>query len=378
MSQVYIARCPDYTTQHVERALRESLQTLADAEPLILAGQQVVLKPNLLQARPPEDAITTHPAIVAAVARWVSQAGATPIIADSPGGLLNARKLRRLYRVTGMEQAARESGALLNYDVRGVSIPCPAGRASKTYDGMRAMVCADAIISLPKLKTHGLLRFTGAVKNLFGTVPGVLKGTYHARFPTVDRFSAMLIDILNHYRPTLTVMDAVTGMEGDGPSGGEPRPLGLLLVSTDPVALDVVATSIIGMVPLTVPTIAAACRRGLTTGQVEDITVLGESLEAARITGFKHPRTGSSWARMIPSAVPSWIVNRLLASPEATAACTACGTCVENCPSGAVAIVEGRARTDLGRCTRCYCCHELCPEDAVALHLPPLARLLAR
>lgn len=375
MGHVYIAKCPDYSAQHVRRAFRESLHGLGDIRSVIRPGQTVVLKPNLLQAQPPEKAITTHPALVTAVAAWVREIGATPIIADSPGGLLSVHKLRRLYEVTGMMRAAQEGNALLNEDTRTTSISCPEGRASQKYDAMRAMAEADAIISLPKLKTHGLVQFTGAIKNIFGTVPGVRKGAYHAKFPSVDRFSAMLIDLLTFYRPVLTVMDAITGMEGDGPSGGEPRSVGLILTSIDPVALDVVAASLLGMTSSNVPPIAAAARRGLTTGRLGDIDILGERPDEVTVEDFKRPRTGSARARMLPSSVPEWITNQLLASPQAGPNCTACGICAENCPVQAITIVGSRARTDLERCIRCFCCHELCPEDAVQLRLPLLARL---
>jgi uncharacterized protein (DUF362 family)/NAD-dependent dihydropyrimidine dehydrogenase PreA subunit len=378
LSRVYIARCPNYDPQIVERALYESLQAFSGQRALIKPGQRVILKANLLQAQPPERAVTTHPAIVAAVAKWVREAGATPIIADSPGGLFNVRTLRHVYDVTGMMAAAEEGGAVLNYDVGTVRIDYPQGRAAKSFHAMRVAVKADAIISLPKLKTHGLVQFTGATKNLFGTVPGVIKASYHARFAAVERFSAMLIDILSHYEPILTVMDAVVGMEGDGPSGGDPRHIGLLLTSTDGVALDVVASTLVGMAPLSVPPIAAAVRRGLVTGKVEDIGVEGNSLDAVRVVGFKRPRTGVQRVRMIPSSVPSWITDQLLASPQGGSRCTACGVCVENCPVEAIAIVDGRARMDLERCIRCYCCHELCPEDAVEFHQSLLARLLNR
>jgi len=376
LSRVYVSRCLDYQLQHVETALRRSLQESLSEKALIQPGQRVLLKVNLLQAQPPEKAVTTHPAVVIAVARWVRASGATPIIADSPGGLCNKRVLRRLYETTGMAQAAEEADALLNYDLDRVRIPCPEGRAANMLDAMKVMVEADAIISLPKLKTHGLTQFTGATKNLFGTVPGTTKASYHARFPSVERFSAMLIDILQHYRPVLTVMDAVVGMEGDGPSGGTARPIGVLLTSTDGIALDVVATALVGMAPLSVPPIAAAVRRGLSTGRVEDIEIVGTQLGEVKLLDFKRPRTGSQ--RMIPSSVPGWITNQLLALPQAGPRCTGCGVCARNCPVQAITIANRQPHTDHRVCIRCYCCHELCPEDAVELHQPWLARLLNR
>jgi uncharacterized protein (DUF362 family)/NAD-dependent dihydropyrimidine dehydrogenase PreA subunit len=378
LTQVYIARCPSYDPQAVEGAFLESIQGLSDARSLVRPGQRVLLKTNLLQAQPPDRGITTHPAVVAAVARWVRKAGATAIIADSPGGLYNQHLLQQLYDVTGMATVARETGALLNYDLGVRQVSCPGARAAPTLDALRVAVEADAIINIPKLKTHGLMQLTGAVKNLFGTVPGVIKGAYHARFPSVERFAAMLIDIVGYYQPILTVMDAVVAMEGDGPSGGDLRDVGVLLTSTDAVAVDVVAAAMVGMAPLGVPTIAAAVRRGLGTGRVEDIQLLGAALDGVRVVGFKQPRTAGQRVRMIPSSVPSWITNALLARPQAGRRCIACGVCAQNCPVGAITIADKRARTDLKRCIRCYCCHELCPVDAVELHHSVLGRLVNR
>ncbi|MEM4724502.1 MAG: DUF362 domain-containing protein, partial [Candidatus Hadarchaeum sp.] len=349
MSRVYVAKCPSYSQQDIESALHGSLQALPETQGLIKPGQKVILKANLLQAQPPEKAITTHPSLVAAVAKWVRKLGAVPIIADSPGPgmLFNPRALHRLYQVTGMTAAAEESGAVLNYDVSTMRVSCPEGRAVQTLDAMKVVVEADAIISLPKLKTHDLMLFTGGIKNLFGTVPGMVKSSYHARFPSVERFSAMLIDILSYYKPVLTVMDAVVGMEGDGPSAGNPRPIGVLLTSTDAVAVDIVATSIVGIPPPIVPTVASAMRRGLTTGRLEDIEVVGTPIEAVKVQGFKLPRTAGQHLRMIPRFVPAWITEQLLAKPQAGPKCTACGTCVENCPVQAITIADNRAHMDL-------------------------------
>ena len=378
MSRVYIARCPAYEREDVDAALQESLQALNHSQPLIRPGQRVILKVSLLQAQPPERGITTHPAVVAAVARWVRERGATPIIADSPMGPLNPGYLHRVYRATGMAAAAEESGAFLNEDTAVTRLSCVEGCMVKSLEAMAVVASADAVISLPKLKTHGLMQLTAATKNLFGTIPGITKAGYHTKLQTVREFAEMLIDIVCLYRPVLTITDAVVGMDENGPSGGRLRQIGLLLASTDAIASDVVATSIIGWPAASVPPLAAAMRRGLTTGRVEDIEVWGARPETVRVADFRRPRAGIRNGAWVPQFALNVVTEQLVASPRANAHCTACGTCVENCPQHCITIVHGQAQMDFKRCIRCYCCHEDCPSNAIDLHQPILGRLLNR
>jgi len=380
MSRVYIARCPDYEEIHVSAAVRESVDALGGIRAFIKPGQRVLIKPNLLRPTPPERGITTHPSVVSAVVRLVQKAGATPIIADSPGGPHNKTFVRLTYERTGMAAIARGTGALCSDDMRTTHVPYPPGHLLKQLDMLALAAEADAIINLPRLKTHGLTLFTGAIKNLFGVIPGLTKSAYHARLPDVKLFSQLLVDIHQCCAPVLTVMDAVTGMEGSGPSHGALRDVGLILASGDGIALDVVATSLVGIAPLAVPTLAAAAQWGLTSGRIEDLDILGMPLAEARLSPpFKLPETVigsySSLQRLILQFWPSHFLD---VYPTANERCVACGTCVDACPVKAISIVEGRARMNAGTCIRCYCCHELCPHNAVDLKRRPLAWLFSR
>jgi len=358
MPRVYIGRCPSYDLIEVDRTIRQAVAALGGIGRYVQPGQRVLLKPNLLLLKPPETAVCTHPAVVQAVATLVREASAEPLIADSPGGgaMHNERSLRSLYRVTGMEAAARASGAKLNVDCAGLQVAAPSGGTVEVLDVMRPAAEADVIINLPKLKTHGLLRYTGAVKNLFGLVPGRTKLEYHARLRDAARFSEMLLDLALWAHPAFTIIDAIVGMEGDGPSAGRPRHMGLLIASDDCNAADLAALDIIGMDPNTVLTVRAAIGRGLSSSRAQDLVVLGESLEAAHVPGFDAPSPGFSD-----------VMLERPGDPQATERCTGCGVCAENCPVGAISIEGRRARTDLERCIRCYCCQELCPQHAVEL-----------
>ena len=377
---VYVGRCPSYEQTGVEATIRQAVDALGGIAHFVQPGQRVMLKPNLLLSTPPETAINTHPTVVGAVARLVAEAGARVLIADSPGGGArhNPASLRQLYRISGLDQVAEATGAELNLDCEALEVPYPEGGLIKRLDVMRPATTVDAIINLPKLKTHGLLRYTGAVKNLFGLVPGRVKLGYHTKLQGTDHFSQMLLDLALWARPVLTIMDAIVAMEGEGPSAGRPRQLGLLLAGSDTTAVDLAALDIIGMDPQTVPTIRVAQRRGLTTGQSADLEVLGTALAEARVADLYAPQTGSAEVMLTPPGLKRWLERQLVASPRAGPRCTGCGVCADNCPAEAITIENRRARMDLSTCIRCYCCHELCPQHAIELKRSPLARLLTR
>ncbi len=406
-------RCTDYDPQRVEDALRRAIDLLGGMGRYVHAGQRVLLKPNLLRAAPPEAATSTHPSVVRAVVHLVQEAGATPVIADSPGGPFTPMLLRRLYDKSGLRQVAGETGAELNFNTGTTRVPNPAGGLLHLIDVISAVAEADVVINLPKLKTHNLTRLTGAVKNLFGVIPGVTKIGYHAKLSDAMAFSRGLVDIARCIKPALSIMDAIVAMDGNGPSGGDPFAGHVLLASPDPVAEDVVAMSLVGWDPLSSPPIRVAAGWGLTTARLEDIDLLGDPLESLRFQGFR-PGTAS---RVDPGLVPRgllgrlrpllavrsvdgrsaasgdvapesydvgtvpsfwrrWAIAQLVVTPRAGSRCNGCRYCAQHCPVQAIRVVDGHAQMDAGRCIRCYCCHELCPQLAVELHRPWLGRLL--
>ena len=375
--QVAIVRCRDYQSDLVDAAVRRSVDLLGGIERFVSPGQRVMLKTNLLSPSTPDRLIVTHPSVVAAMARLVKEAGGTAIIADSPGGPFTRSRLEQCYRKAGLYEVAEATGASLNFDTRSIQVPHPQGHLVKRLDLMQLIEEVDVIIGLAKMKTHALMTFTGATKLMFGLVPGLTKPGYHGKLSGADRFAEMLLDLVSYVKPALTVMDAVVGMEGNGPSGGDPRNVGLILAGVDTVAVDLVAASVVGIDPLKVLTIRAAVRRGNNTGRLADVEVLGESVENVKVPAFKLPAKGMDMDSM-PPLLRNLVVNQLVLRPwPDPKRCTRCGVCRQNCPVGAVTLDGGSpAKINQEKCIRCYCCHELCPETAIELKRS--ANLLAR
>jgi uncharacterized protein (DUF362 family)/Pyruvate/2-oxoacid:ferredoxin oxidoreductase delta subunit len=372
-------RCDDYETQAVESAVRRSLDLLGGMAQYVRPGQRVLVKPNLLRPSAPEQAVVTHPAVVRAVIVLVHEAGARAVVADNPVvPLLSQGAWQRAYEQVGLAAVAAETGAELNTRIVPLQRPHPDGHLIRIVDVSSFLTQADVVINLPKLKTHGLMRYTGAVKNLFGVVPGLTKAGYHVKLQTVDHFADMLLDLVAYVRPVLTIMDAIVGMDGDGPGSGDPFPIGAILAAPDPVALDLAALSLVCDEPDSVPTVAAAVRRGWSSGRVEDLDLLGDDREGLRVEGFRMPRGGKAAVPKVPPFLARLGAGQMVAKPFVTARCEGCEQCVQACPAQTIALTNGRARIELRNCIRCYCCHEVCPAKAIELRRPPVAQLLAR
>ena len=402
--RVALTACADYDAARVEAAIRLTVDRLGGMGAFVKPGQRILLKPNLVRAAAPDRAISTHPTVVAAVAKLVVEAGGRPAIVESPGGPYSAAALRLIYRKTEMTWASEAGGAELNYDVATAQVSHPEGQMLHRLDLVQALLDADAVINLPKLKTHNLTTLTLAVKNLFGLVPGSLKISYHAKLQERERFCQGLVDILTYVKPTLNIMDAIVGMEGNGPSGGAPRALGVIIASADALAVDIVSAALVGIAPLRVQTTEVAARRGLTSGRLEDIELVGESLDQLRVADFrmgieaemdpgllpkplrklveiaqpgKYTERKDARGRGLGRALTSgWLWRQLVAVPRVGKGCLGCGVCAKHCPVGAIRMVDKRAQIDTRKCIRCYCCHELCPEEAIELRKPWLGRLL--
>jgi ferredoxin len=237
------------------------------------------------------------------------------------------------------------------------------------------MMDCDKIITVSKLKTHGMAMYTGAVKIMFGAIPGVLKAEYHYKMPDLKDFTNMLVDICTLTKPVLSIIDGVVGMEGEGPTGGNPIHSGVILASENPYNLDVVGAYAMGIKPHDVPTIQRCMERGLTTGNIKDIQIVGDSIDAFKKT-YKVPDIRTiRFANKVPKFVEQFLNKNVLPRPVfSQEICIGCSSCKKSCPPGAITMVDGKPRVDLDKCIRCFCCQELCPQKAVEIKRPWILR----
>ncbi|MCP4627624.1 MAG: DUF362 domain-containing protein, partial [bacterium] len=290
--QVYIIQCKDY--DEVDDKIPALLDLMGGIGRFAKPGQKVALKVNLLRDARPEEAVCTHPKLVAAIGRLVKNKGGDAVIADSPGGGLryNEKTLNKIYRTSGMHQAAQQAGIKLNRDTTSRPVSYSEGILTKHFDIITPVYEADAVFNLCKMKTHLFTMMSGAVKNIFGVIPGLSKPGYHAKLHDPKRFAGMLLDLAQYVSPQLSIMDAVVAMEGNGPGTGDPRQVGLLIGSTNPLALDVVAGEIMGIDRKQNSIIVEAEQRDLKPNRPAEIEVIGAELAEVKVPDFKRPVVG--------------------------------------------------------------------------------------
>ena len=333
------------------------LQPLKGLKHFINKDDQVLLKLNLLNASIPEKRVVTDPLLVQAVATAVLQTGGIPIIGDSPSGQFTKRRLERVYKKAGLLELSKNHGIELNYDTTTKKIQIPQGKRLKKTPICNYVLTADKIIALPKIKTHSLMMMTLATKIMYGIIPGLTKAKYHSLYIRRQAFAGILLDILSIRPPDLIIMDGIIGMQGDGPAGGTPVNLGVLLASNHAIAMDLAVCSLLNIEPVGIPTLKQAKIRKLWPKKIIYPLLKPKDVQ---YTDFILPKTAGYL--LTGKKTPQQ-------SPIVTTICTSCGLCQEICPKKAITNGPPKAQINYTKCIRCYCCHEICPENAIQLNL---------
>lgn len=372
---VGIGLAKDYSS--ADTAVRASLEPFGGMGAFVKPGQKVLLKVNLVAPSRPALAVTTHPEVLRAVIRLVKEAGGIPFVGDGPGvgDTITAAK------ASGLTDVAEQEGAtFLEFNETAV-YENQANTVMKRISLTSHLKDMDVLITLPKLKTHCQMAFTGALKNQFGLIPGAAKGQFHFRFQNRAMLADLMVDINRTAHTALAIMDGITGMEGPGPSGGTPRDIGVIISGPDLAAVDTVACSIIGLAPNDVPVSAAAERAHYGITDLSQINVVGAKLDDLRIADYKLVRAPVNIMRIVPLPKPmlKWLRAQMAPKPHInTEKCIKCRRCENGCPVKPAAIhplLEPSKQVNDSTCIRCYCCHEFCPVKAIELRKSLLARI---
>ncbi|MBQ5592237.1 MAG: DUF362 domain-containing protein [Clostridia bacterium] len=366
MNTFAVLKTENYDDETLYRAVKKHFE-IHNIKDEIPQGAGVLLKPNLVTDKEAAFSVTTNPRFVYAVVRNLREIGVENIsVADCPGGaLLVFSQIQEVYEKTGY--AFLSDSAYLNTDFTGVDVTSPDGFVNRKFNIVKAVAEADYIINLPKFKTHNLTGITAGVKNLFGTIPGLQKPAYHAKYPAVKDFSNMLVELAATVKADFTIVDAVDIMEGNGPTNGKKRYLGVTFSGKDVFTLDRFIVRTLGIPEENVPTITASKAKGfvaeeyLTAGDTDFVPekpILLSELTRADTAGGKIAARISTLIDKVTDAV-------FMQYPQMNEKCIICKKCIVTCPQKALKISDKRVVLDRKKCIGCMCCDEVCPNGAV-------------
>jgi len=365
--EVAIVSCRKYDIDLIEKKIEEILSHTGFPD---IKGKKVLLKPNMLSGSEPEKAVTTHPAFVKAALRVLQKREPRIIyVGDSPG--VGSADLAG--KKCGLKEAVESEGAQWTVFKEVVRVPCPEGKKQRQFYLASIFSEVDLIISLPKMKTHKMMYFTGAVKNLFGLIPGLKKSRFHMNYPEKEDFASMIVDLLDIVKPVYALMDGIVSMEGPGPGNGYPRETGLILGSFNSAALDWSAADIMGYKVGEIPILKEIKNRGVWLSEGVSIQYPVLQPDEIRMEDFKrvHILKDTGFIqKTVPPGLYRFLKNLYIPRPFfKVSPCILCQKCVEICPAEALSALKGnkgkKIEIDYHKCIRCYCCHEVCPVDAI-------------
>lgn len=367
MSKVIVQECSDYSIDNLTVKINTGIEKLGGWGKYIKAGDAVLLKINLIGPKTSESAAITHSEFVRALTRILKDKGCIVWVGDSSGGAIaGIAPTANSFIVAGHEKVAKEEGAIIkNFDREGVVEVQPRGKFKESMYLAKPIFDADVVINLPKLKTHSATIYTGAIKNVFGCIPGLRKAMYHKIAPDKEDFGEILADIHQAAKFDLHIMDGITAMEGEGPTAGSVYNANKILISEDPLALDAVAINMLGMTVADIPVLNSAIKRKLGQWDIEHIKIEGDYEYIPKLKDYKLPKNFRNNKKKNSKAMIK-VIDFFKTKPVINIKkCKSCNMCVESCPVKAIDI--NTKAIDYSKCIECMCCHELCMHKAVDL-----------
>ncbi len=366
-SKVSIVRCKSYDKDLLFEALNKGISLIGGVETIVKENSGVLIKPNLLSARKPDEAVTTHPEFIRAIIKVLKKRNCKISLGDSPSGY-GSNLVEKIYEVTGMQSVCRQEGInLIKFD------------EAVMIDGIpvaKSILESDLVISVPKFKTHNITVLTGAIKNMFGAVTGLTKVEFHKRFPSPAEFSRFIARVFSLTKPGLSIADGIIAMEGEGPSGGRPRNLGVVVIGCDAVSVDAVLAHIANIPVKEITTIVEANRLGLGESDISNIEVLGEDLKEIAVKDFRLPCI--SVLMKLPRPVAKGIARFITFKPHIDKRqCTMCNICVKSCPVSTIKERKGHLKIYYDKCINCMCCFEVCTFGAVKIKKSLLVKIFS-
>lgn len=370
MTEVSLVKCESYDEKEVRTALEAVLEPVGGLE-WVTDGMTVVIKANLVAGMAPDKAVTTHPVLICELTKMLKDRGARVIIGDSPGGIYSHAYVSRVYAAAGLK-AAEECGAELNQDFSQKDMDNPDGVVLKRLTYTAYLDKADAIIDFCKLKSHGMMGMSAAAKNMFGAIPGTIKPEYHFKYPEYEDFANMIVDIDELFKPRLSIVDAVTGMEGNGPTAGNPKKYGFVAVSKNAFTADLVCATLLGIKPMEVPQLKDAIERSLCPAEADNslTNLTKEEFEALKcpdtVLPDSHSAGAVSWIARVQRMGGGRVIKLFRPKPVVKKSkCVGCGKCAEYCPVHTIEMKKKRPKIHRADCIHCFCCQELCPIGAI-------------
>lgn len=359
-AKVQIRKMMGYDLDDLQEAVKAFLKSCHN--PKLHKAKRVLIKPNMLGAYPPQKAVTTHPMVVEAIVRHFLDAGKEVWVGDSPGGSVSVESV---WEATGFKQLSKRYPIKLqNLSTMGFRELSVDG---KTLRISEAFWQCGIIINVAKYKTHSLMAFTGALKNLYGLVPGLIKSDYHRQYPDTQNFSELLIALwkLTKDRVTYSFIDGILGMDGAGPSAGNPRHFGLFFGSSSIAALDFVAAKMMGFKLEDVPYLSPVLHyEGLLPSAISvpnsfrDYPSLNAEIAVVKLR--------KDILKYVPRPIRHSFKKLYYVRPVIGPECKRCGICVKSCPVEAIYWQEdGFPLISKDECIKCMCCHEMCPYHAI-------------